>query len=111
MGKVAGLDLNQLGHLEGRRAERRIGEMMKEQLKATGGDAMRARVSEKPEVATLSDAGIDKNLANRARKLNALFRPADSAHGRTPFTTSMRALTNRPGRQRWSASFMRAYLK
>lgn len=35
---------------------------------ADGGDAMRARVAEKPEVATpitLAEAGIDKNLAER----------------------------------------------
>lgn len=56
------------------RAERRVGEMMAAQPKATGGDAMRvARDIQKPEhIVTLSDAGIDKNLANRARKLHAL---------------------------------------
>lgn len=57
------------------RAERRVGEMMERQrtsvgLNRGGGDH---RVSEKPGAApTLSDAGIDKNLANRARKLHAL---------------------------------------
>lgn len=56
------------------RAERRLGEMMKEQPKATGGDAMRARVFKKPEVApaTLAETGIDKNLADRARKAASL---------------------------------------
>lgn len=60
------------------RAERRIGELMAAQreagLLANGGDAMRARVVEKPEVSpiTLSEAGIDKNLADRARKYAAV---------------------------------------
>ena len=34
------------------------------------GVGKKVRVSEKP---TLADAKIDKNLANRARKLNAFF--------------------------------------
>jgi hypothetical protein len=62
------------------RAERRIGELMKAQkeagLMADGGDAMKARVAKKPEVAeakiTLAEAGIDKNLADRARKYAAV---------------------------------------
>lgn len=60
------------------RAERKIGLLMQEQREAglmnTGGDAMKARVAEKPEVGkpTLSDAGIDKNLADRARKTAAI---------------------------------------
>lgn len=62
------------------RAERRIGELMSAQrqagLLATGGDAMKARVETKPEVAqqkiTLAEAGIDKNLADRARKYAAI---------------------------------------
>ena len=43
-------------------------------LMADGGDAMRARVTGKPEVApiTLAEAGIDKNLADRARKYAAM---------------------------------------
>jgi N6-adenosine-specific RNA methylase IME4 len=58
------------------RAENRVGEMMAAQRDAVGlnegskGSPIKgARVSEKP---TLSEAGIDKNLANRARKLHAL---------------------------------------
>lgn len=60
------------------RAERRLGELMAGQrdagLLANGGDAMRARVTEKPEVSpiTLAEAGIDKNLADRARKYAAI---------------------------------------
>lgn len=60
------------------RAERRVGEMMAAQPKAKppgGSDArpLKDRVSEKPDqTITLSDAGIDKNLANRARKLHAM---------------------------------------
>ena len=59
------------------RAERRIGELMAAQREsvglANGGDAMKARVQSGPEVietrATLAEAGIDKHLADRARKL------------------------------------------
>lgn len=58
------------------RAERRIGELMELQRGtvglADGGDATRARVRGGPELEarpTLADAGIDKHLANRARKL------------------------------------------
>lgn len=54
------------------RAERRLGEMMEQQPKSEGtrGSKVKgARVDEKP---TLSDAGIDKNLAHRARRLNGL---------------------------------------
>jgi phage N-6-adenine-methyltransferase len=61
------------------RAERRIGELMAAQreagLMADGGDAMRARVVNGPEVSappTLAEAGIDKHLADRARKLAAI---------------------------------------
>jgi MT-A70 protein len=59
------------------RAERRIGEMMAEQRDTVGmakppGDNQYGRmdrVSEKPEApVTLAEAGIDKNLADRARK-------------------------------------------
>lgn len=52
------------------RAERRVGEMMdrgKDDRQTRGGQG--GKVSEKP---TLNEAGIDKNLANRARKLHAL---------------------------------------
>lgn len=53
------------------RAERRVGEMMAQQPKASAGNPN--WVSKKPDSpATLSEAGIDKNLANRARKLHAL---------------------------------------
>jgi hypothetical protein len=60
------------------RAERRLGEMMAEQ-KATVGLAPPGRpkigVSETPisKPPTLAEAGIDKNLAKKARKLAALF--------------------------------------
>ncbi len=60
------------------RAERRIGELIAEQGRAgglaNGGDAMRARVQNGPEVVrpTLADAGIDKHLADRSRKLAAI---------------------------------------
>jgi N6-adenosine-specific RNA methylase IME4 len=57
------------------RAEKRVGEMMEAQPKAKppGANQYVDRVSEKPEApATLAEAGIDKNLANRARKLHAL---------------------------------------
>jgi hypothetical protein len=57
-------------------AERRLGEMMAEQPKAKGAREVgykeedTTRVSGKP--ATLSDVGIDKNLANRARTAAAM---------------------------------------
>ena len=59
------------------RAERRIGELMQAQRDtvglANGGDAMRARVKSGPEVRpSLAEAGIDKHLADRARKLAAV---------------------------------------
>jgi hypothetical protein len=60
------------------RDERRLGEMMAEQPKATGGEhGGRAKVDgfrENPSnpTPTLAQAGIDKNLANRARKAAAL---------------------------------------
>jgi N6-adenosine-specific RNA methylase IME4 len=61
-------------------AERRLGEMMAAQPKAKGGGdgsnqhGKSNRVSEKPGSlpATLAEAGIDKNLASRARTLAAL---------------------------------------
>jgi hypothetical protein len=54
------------------RAERHVGEMMKAELAAgnrqpQGGDK-KSKVSKKPLI-SLDDVGIDKNLANRARKL------------------------------------------
>jgi hypothetical protein len=52
------------------RAERRVGEMMetgKDDRQTRGGQG--GKVSEKP---TLSEAGIDKNLAHRARTLAGL---------------------------------------
>ncbi len=78
------------------RAERRLGELMAGQreagLLADGGDAARTRVAGKPELSgmrfvnefedrapygpperiTLAEAGIDKNLADRARKYAAI---------------------------------------
>lgn len=58
-----------------KRAERRLGEIMAEQPKAQGAresgtNRGTTRVSEKP--ASLADAGIDKNLADRARKSCAI---------------------------------------
>jgi N6-adenosine-specific RNA methylase IME4 len=55
------------------RAVRKVGQMMAEQPKATGGQPYQKATgstgfSENP-VATLGEAGIDKNLANAARKL------------------------------------------
>jgi hypothetical protein len=52
-------------NLSGGRAERRLGEMMKEVPKATGNE-FHGGVSETPPVPTLASQGIDKNLANRA---------------------------------------------
>ena len=59
------------------RAERRVGELMQAQREtvglADGGDAMRARVTDGPEVRpSLAEAGIDKHLADRARKYAAV---------------------------------------
>lgn len=56
------------------RAETRVGEMMEQPPKATGGDARRvARGKQNPEQKiTLDKAGIDKNLAKRARKMAAM---------------------------------------
>jgi hypothetical protein len=58
------------------RSERRLGEVMEAQKETVGfnvgtkGSKIKgARVSEKP---TLVEAGIDKNLANRARKLSVM---------------------------------------
>ena len=59
------------------RAERRVGELMEEQRGTTGlskGAAI-TRGTENP--ASLREAGIDKNLTHRARKL-ALAHPACS---------------------------------
>jgi hypothetical protein len=63
------------------RAERRVGELMQAQREtvglATGGDATRARVQYGPEredvKPTLADAGIDKHLADRARKIDPVL--------------------------------------
>jgi hypothetical protein len=60
------------------RAERRLGEMMKAQPKAKppGDNQYRKvdRVLEKPEAPmSLAEAGIDKNLADRARKADAMI--------------------------------------
>jgi DNA-binding protein YbaB len=53
------------------RAERRLGEMIAQQPKAPAGNPN--WVSKKPDSPiTLDEAGIDKNLANRARKAAAL---------------------------------------
>jgi hypothetical protein len=64
-----------------RRAERRLGEMMAEMraadamAKPPGGSKARPRkdrVSDKPDHPALASHGIDKNLADRARKLAAM---------------------------------------
>lgn len=57
---------------EHQRAERRLGEIMEEQPKSQGtrGSPIKgARVDEKP---TLAEAGIDNDLAHRARTLAAM---------------------------------------
>jgi hypothetical protein len=63
-----------------RRAERRIGEIIEDQRKAgklakpPGGSKTRPkkdRVSKKPDL-SLADQGVDKNLADRARKAAAM---------------------------------------
>ena len=60
------------------RAERRIGQLMAMQKAAgkmaNGGDAMKARVAVGPELLppTLAEVGIDKHLADRARKYAAI---------------------------------------
>lgn len=56
------------------RAERRLGEMMKESALPHGGDR-KSRVAEKPLTPTLKEAGIDKNLAHRARVAASLDSP------------------------------------
>jgi N6-adenosine-specific RNA methylase IME4 len=53
------------------RAERRVGEMMVEGRSDRASIGEHKRFSENP-LPTLADAGIDKNLANRARKLHSL---------------------------------------
>ena len=63
------------------RAERRIGELMSAQrdagmmndgAKGTGSNQHEVRVAETPAPPTLAEAGIDKNLADRARKYAAI---------------------------------------
>lgn len=56
------------------RAERRVGEMMKAQKETFGlAQGRRSDLGPKPtQVATLAEAGIDKHLADRARKLAAI---------------------------------------
>jgi len=58
------------------RAERRLGEIMKAQAETfgfnTGGRPKKTGSRADPVKPTLDDAGIDKHLADRARKLNAL---------------------------------------
>jgi hypothetical protein len=58
------------------RAERRLGEMIKAQKETVGlakaGRRPKNRVSEKPDLPTLEEAGIDKNLAHRARSAAAM---------------------------------------
>lgn len=75
------------------RAERRVGEMMAAQPKDKGGHAGLYENPACDRPASLADAGIDKNLANRARKLQAL--PADQfervvAEGREAVETAVR---------------------
>jgi len=71
------------------RAERRIGELMAAQKEAglinrgaqgTGSNQHEVRVSAQPAPPTLAEVGIDKNLADRARKLAAV--PAAEFEGR-----------------------------
>src|SRR5215471_164300 len=51
------------------RSERLVGRMMAHQDKNKGGRPTKNRVSEKPGLISYSEAGIDKNLAHRARTL------------------------------------------
>lgn len=65
------------------RAERRLGELMAPMPKDFGGRPIENRVSEKPSLdkpPTLSSLGIDKNLADRARKKSKLTDEAFEAH-------------------------------
>src|SRR5262245_59536683 len=68
-----------------RRSERRLGELMELQAGQyglnKGGKGMQKpyRVSGKPGKGTLAEAGIDKNLANRARKAAAMTERAFEA--------------------------------
>jgi hypothetical protein len=59
-----------------KRAERRLGELMEADRKSGklkhGGPRKGTRVVEKPLLHTLADQGIDKNLADRARKTAAM---------------------------------------
>jgi hypothetical protein len=55
------------------RAERRMGEMQAESPKATGGKPYQATGSKSdPVTPTLAELGIDKHLADRARKYAAM---------------------------------------
>jgi hypothetical protein len=81
------------------RAERRVGEMMDAQPKAQGArepgtNRGATRDIEKP--ASYSDAGIDKNLANRARKLHACRRTNSNASSRK---------VAKPSNAAWSGKF------
>lgn len=70
------------------RAERRIGELMQAQreteglnagAKGRGSNQHKVRIATGPTPPTLADAGIDKHLADRARKLAAMPHPAFEA--------------------------------
>jgi hypothetical protein len=57
------------------RAERRLGELMAEQPKAKGArepNTNRGTTRDRPKPASLTEQGIDKNLAHRARKAAAM---------------------------------------
>lgn len=57
-------------------AERRLGEMQREQPKAKGGQPYQATGSKlEPVTPTLKDLGIDKKLSSRAQKLAAIPEP------------------------------------
>jgi hypothetical protein len=65
------------------RAEQRLGDMMEKQPKAPAGrPSKKIGVSKTPisKPATLAEAGIDKNLANRARKLASMSPVAFAQH-------------------------------
>lgn len=55
------------------RAERRLGQMLAEQPKATGGDAQRTRFHKGTESPpTLAEVGIDKKLSSRSQALASI---------------------------------------
>lgn len=72
------------------RAERRLGELMAEQPKAQGAreaGTNRGTTRDRSKPASLAEQGIDKNLANRARKAAAM--PADKYEAKVARQTAL----------------------